>query len=271
MGKNVSVEDEAKYVLKVENTAGKTETTSNVIVLIPPSFEKALSDKTLLENGDLNLEVTAVGKPAPTLRWQKDSADLKPDKRIKVTKKGGVSSVAIKKVESTDAGGFQCFAQNEAGETTTHATVLVNSKPQVLKKLKDITVKEEETLVLEAQFKGFPDPDVTWFKDDELLPVGYIKKEDNNHDFHIKNAKLETSGVYSAIAKNLVGDCKTSARVKVLKAPYFEKSLSDVTIVEKQPLKLYAEIHGFPEPEVEWMKDGKTLSAKKSGSEKIVL
>ena len=267
-----SLDEEAKYVIQVENSAGKAEATCQITVLTPPTFQKELADETLLDNGDLSLEVVAIGKPVPNLQWQKDGSDVKPDKRIKVVKKAGTSSLVIKKVESTDAGEYLCLAQNDAGEKTTKATVAVNSKPQVLKKLKDITLHEDETLTLETQFKGFPEPDVAWLKDDETLPLDNMKKEGTNCIFQVDNVKLECSGVYTAVAKNLVGDCKTSAKVKVIKQPYFIKPLSDITVIEKQNLKLDADIGGFPDPDIEWMKDGKPINLKKSsGPEKPVL
>jgi len=107
---------------------------------------------------------------------------------------------------------------------------------------------------------------------DEPLPLDNMKKEGTNCIFQVDNVKLECSGVYTAVAKNLVGDCKTSAKVKVIKQPYFIKPLSDITVIEKQNLKLDADIGGFPDPDIEWMKDGKPINLKKSsGPEKPVL
>merc|ERR1711974_546019 len=85
------------------------------------------------------------------------------------------------------------------------------------------------------------------------------------HFLVIENMKIDSSGVYSAIAKNIVGECKAVAKVKVVRAPFFEKSLSDLEIIEKQTMKLEAVIQGFPEPEVSWEKNGKPLSSKKTG------
>ena len=86
-----------------------------------------------------------------------------------------------------------------------------------------------------------------------------------------QNVNLDNSGVYAAVASNVVGDCKTSANVKVIQAPQVVKPLKDATLIEKQPLRLEAEILGFPDPDVQWMKDGKALSPKKSGTDRISL
>merc|ERR1712228_933526 len=99
--------------------------------------------------------------------------------------------------------------------------------------LKDLVINEGETLSMEAQFKGFPDPDVKWYKDDDPFPEENTRKEDTYHFFTLENVNVSNSGVYCAVAKNTVGDCKTSAKVKVIKAPHFVKSLSDVSLVEK--------------------------------------
>ena len=270
--KEITVDDEGKYVLKVENKAGKTEKSANIIIQEPPTFDETnllLKDQVLLENDDLHLKVTALGKPAPNLQWRKDDVELKPDKRTKITKDKDQFSLLIKKVEPADSGKYQCYSQNEAGEKIIEAAVVVNSKPQVLKKLKDVIVSEGETLSLDAQFKGYPEPEVTWYRDDNPLPIENTKKEETTHSFQIDKLTLDNSGTYSAVAKNSVGECKTTAKVKVIKAPYFVKALTDITLVEKQQLKLEAEIHGFPQPEVDWAKDGKILSGKKGGPEKL--
>jgi titin len=257
--------DEGKYKLKVENKVGKTEASSLVTVLIPPSFDKTLDELTLLENDDLHIEVAVLGKPTPNLQWLKDDTELKPDKRTKINKKGTISSLTIKKLDPSDAGRYQCFLKSEAGENTTEANVHVHSKPILVKKMKDIVINEGEELLLEVQFKGLPQPDVSWMRDEESIPNNLYKVENMCNLLVIENINLADSGVYSAIAKNMVGDCKAVAKVKVVKAPFFEKSLSDLEVIEKQTMKLEAVIQGFPEPEVLWEKNGKPLSAKKTG------
>ena len=269
MKKAVTITDEGRYSLIVENKAGKVEKISNVVVLVPPSFKEPIVDQTLLENEDLQFQVIVLGKPAPNIQWMKDDKELKADKRTKIIKDADVGSVQLKKVETSDSGIYKCIAKNEAGEITIEAMVTINSKPQVVKKLKDCVINDGETLILETQFKAFPEPEIMWFKDDVPLPPENSKIHESIHHYTIKGIKVAESGVYSAIAKNLVGECKTSAKLKVIQAPYFVKALTDVTMVEKEPMKLEAEIHGFPDPEIQWMKDGKLLSTKKSGNEKI--
>ena len=188
---------------------------------------------------------------------------------MKITKKGAVCTLTLKKTDPSDSGQYQCFAQNDAGECTTEANIVIDAKPQVLRKLKDLVIKVDEQLLLETQFKGFPEPEITWYKDEEPLSKEHARKEDDNDLFEIKNAKLEHSGGYSAVAKNSVGECKTSAKVKVIQAPFFEKDLADITVIENKTLRLEATILGSPYPEVEWMKDAKPLSSKKSGADKF--
>ena len=269
--KNTNLDDEGTYTIKAENKAGTVTQKAIVTVLIPPSFSSPLNDQTLLENEDLDFALTVLGKPPPALSWIKDGNELKSDKRTKIVQEKDRISLSLKKVTQSDSGKYKCIAKNEVGEVETEAAVIVNSKPQVIKKLKDLVINEGEVLILEAQFKGYPDPEVKWYRDDELLPEEFSRKEDGCHLLTLENIKVENSGAYSAVAQNSVGECKTSAKVKVIREPYFEKPLSDMTIVEKQLLKLIVEVGGCPEPEVEWAKDGKTFGGKKSGPEKVTI
>ena len=122
----------------VENKAGKVQKMANVVVIVPPSFKEPMKDQILLDNDDLQFQLTALGKPTPSIQWFKDEEELKTDKRTKVAKDKDVATLLIKKVEIKDTGRYRCIAFNDAGKDETEAKIVVNSKPQVLKKLKDI-------------------------------------------------------------------------------------------------------------------------------------
>ena len=273
----VNLGDEGLYTLIIENKAGKTKVSCQVSVLIPPFFEGDSSNtsfkgQTLLEDEDLQINTTIGGKPSPSLLWLKDGEELKPgNKRVKLSKDKENISLLVKKVVTSDSGKYQCSIKNEAGEKTIEAVVVVNSRPKVLKKMKDAVIIEGEKLILETQIQGDPEPTIMWYKDDGPLP-DHLKpySTDGNHFLCMEDIKHGDSGVYSIVAKNLVGDCKTSSKVKVLKAPVFKKALSDITITEKQALKLHVEVDGSPEPDIEWLKDGNPLKKKKSSSVKYV-
>ena len=262
---NMADKDEGKYSVSIENKAGKVSLSSSVRVLKLPSFTKGLNNLEILENEDLQLEVEFSGKPLPSPQWLKDGQEMKPDKRIKITKNETKYTLLIKKATQPDAGLYKCIISNEAGENFTEGLVSVHSKPQVTKKMKDAVVMVGEPLTLETQFGGNPQPEITWLKDEKLLPTN----EADPSTYHIGSASLEDAGVYTVVGKNLVGESKAVTKVKVVQAPFFITGLSDATIVDKQLLKLEAEIDGHPAPDVEWMKDGKAFGGKKTGQEKF--
>ena len=264
-----TVKDEGKYSLKIENKAGKAEKVANINVLVPPSFKETLHDETLLDSADLHFQVIASGKPSPSIQWFKDGSELKTDKRSRVTSGKDTSTLLIKKVDTSDSGRYSCFLQNDAGNEMTEATVTVNSKPQVLKKLKDTVLNVRDVLRMETEFKGTPEPEVKWYRNDEIISDDKTKKEGNTYFLHIDNVHLDDMGVYSVVAQNIVGDCKTSAKVKIVQGPHIVKPLTNITLVEKETLVLEAEIQGTPDPDIEWLRDGRVLSSKKSGSDKV--
>merc|ERR1712142_1419431 len=96
--------DEGKYSVSLENKAGKLMLSSTVRVLKLPNFSKVISNIEILENEDLQLEVEFSGKPLPTPKWLKDGQEVKPDKRIKITKNETNYLLVIKKASIPDAG-----------------------------------------------------------------------------------------------------------------------------------------------------------------------
>merc|ERR1712142_776901 len=134
-------------MIKAENKAGTVTQKGTVTVLIPPSFNSPLNDQTLLENEDLNFALTALGKPPPALCWMKDGNELKSDKRTKIVKEKDKTSISLKKVSQSDSGKYKCIAKSEVGEVATEAALIVNSKPQVIKKIKDLVINEGEVLI----------------------------------------------------------------------------------------------------------------------------
>lgn len=74
------------------------------------------------------LHARAVGTPAPRITWQKDGAPMQESADLRITTDGsGASTLELARAKSTDAGWYQCTAQNVAGSTATRARLFVET------------------------------------------------------------------------------------------------------------------------------------------------
>ena len=117
-------------------------------------------------------------------------------------------------------------------------------------------------------FTGEPQPSVSWLKDD--LPVSSSSVSNASASLEngvarltLRRAKMEHSGVYTAIASNPYGSVRTTGLLQIQPktdfkylAPTFSEPLSDRSVDEGVEVKLSCRLSGRPTPEIVWHKDG---------------
>ena len=120
-----------------------------------------------------------------------------------------------------------------------------------------------------------------WYKGDELLEdAGHvvIVDEDDGETFTLalEEASAQDSGMYKCVACNEAGVITSTASLKVVTklvprdisssevcAPYFEEPQEDIVydVGEGDTVSFILNVHGKPEPEVEWFKDDDKLTS----------
>ncbi|PSN48991.1 hypothetical protein C0J52_03867 [Blattella germanica] len=147
-----------------------------------------------------------------------------------------------------------------------------------------------QTCKLLCCLSGKPLPTVKWFKDRrELTKYEFnMTHADGLVTMEIVDCKPEDSGKYRCVATNIHGSDETSCVVIVegfgesaeqaelanklmhsgvppddslMCKPEFTKKLQDLTVNDGEQLLLTCTIKGDPDPQVNWSKDGKTLSS----------
>lgn len=93
-------------------------------------------------------------------------------------------------------------------------------KPTILIPLRNVQAVENQPVVLSAQVDGKPQPQFTWFKNDQPLPEG--NRFRTHYDIPSKTifltiagAREDDSGAYRLVAKNPLGEEETTADVNV--------------------------------------------------------
>jgi len=97
---------------------------------------------------------------------------------------------------------------------------------------------EGDSTRLECEIAAGPNPEVSWFKDDEpIREDDRITFEDNGdvHALVIQPAEIDDENVYKCVVRNAVGSVETSGEVVVeegMSLPVIKERLKDVEVEE---------------------------------------
>ncbi|XP_039228488.1 obscurin isoform X7 [Drosophila yakuba] len=279
---SVSPSEDGKYTITATNSEGRAAVDFNLAVLVEkPTFIVQPESQSIHDYRPVSTKVLVHGVPLPTIEWFKDDKPInyeainKPGKdklyAKEDTKKASdqIESVLdIKSFRENDVGAYTCVATNEIGVTKApFKLALLALAPSFVKKLDNaLDVLQGEPLVLECCVDGSPLPTVQWLKDgDEVKPSESIKISTNPDGLvklEINSCQPNDSGAYKLIISNPHGEkvalCAVAVKPEEMQ-PKFLKPITGQTVVVGEPLKLEAQVTGFPAPEVKWYKDGMLL------------
>ncbi|XP_046811447.1 muscle M-line assembly protein unc-89 isoform X4 [Lucilia cuprina] len=260
--------------------------------VILPGQVKALLNKEFV------LEAVVRGTPRPDIVWYKDGLRISSNvesERVKTRKIGSTCTLTIKQVTETDAGRYTCEATNSKGRVSTFARLQVVSDPKLFEadnrlkeivrqnnlaaigdtlpiftmRLRDRRVQVTYPVRLTCQVVGHPQPEITWYKDDELLQSNrrcLITEENQFFTLELASAQLSDSGIYTCTAKNELGSVSCHCSLVVDKgirayiSPEFYMPLDPLYIVQEgQELRLTAKVEAYPAVGVSWHRNGVKL------------
>ena len=186
--------------------------------------------QTIEEKTTLTLKVKVVGQPAPTLKWFRDTTELKPTFKNKITHDGDDWTLTIPGVTKVMSGVYKVVATNSFGEVEHAAPITVCEKMVPAKftiKPMNKEVKEGQPIKLVSQALGTPKPEITAFKNDEpITPDARIKLEfkdvrgEVNAVLTIDDSTPDDAATYKFVAKNPAGEDSCFANISV-KGRYF--------------------------------------------------
>ncbi|XP_043255290.1 obscurin-like isoform X3 [Colletes gigas] len=274
--KSVEVEDGGVYTLHVKNYLGEATAEAKLTPHTEtPTFLKELASVECKDREDIEMKIRVTGIPKPTVVWLQDNEVIREDSRheITTTTEGTVDSTySIKTFSQSDVGTIKCQATNVAGSSQSACQLKMKMiTPTFGQTLPRSTeVDEGEPLVLKAMIDGSPAPEVSWFKDGEkIVPDEHVKLEtlpDGTTKLTIDNVKPTDCGAYKLVISNSTGEHASLCAVAIKperKRPSFSKPLEDIKAIVGQPLKLEAQVVAFPNPQVQWFKDGIPLRQAK--------
>nr|XP_005482654.1 contactin-5 isoform X2 [Zonotrichia albicollis] len=224
---NVQLEDSGMYECKAENSRGRNVFRGQLQVYTYPHWVEKLNDTQLDSGEPLRWECKATGKPRPTYRWLKNGAPLWPQSRIEMI--NGV--LMIHSVNVSDAGMYQCLAENKYGTIYASAElkVLASAPTFPLNQMrKTIIVTKGQEVVIECKPEASPKPTITWKKGDKVLRENKRITILPHGSLRILNASKSDEGRYLCQGVNVFGSAEIIASL----------SVKDPTRIELTPKKI---------------------------------
>ncbi|KAK2576391.1 hypothetical protein KPH14_005736 [Odynerus spinipes] len=275
--KNLNLEHGGKYTIIAKNYLGEVSAQALLTAHIEtPIFLKELIQPPVSDRQDIELKIRVSGIPKPKISWLKDNVPIMQDARHEViTHVEGLvdSTLFIKTFSIDDIGTISCVATNIAGSAKTSCDLNMEMVPPQFGRPalpRSVNINEGEPLELKCKAEGSPIPLISWYKDGELLtPDDHVQIEnlpDGSTKLTIDSVVPADSGAYKLVVTNSTGEQSALCAVAIApsaRRPSFTKPLEDTRAIVGQPLKLTAQIHAFPNPQVQWFKDGIPLRSTK--------
>uniref|UniRef100_A0A1E1WKE3 Hemolin n=1 Tax=Pectinophora gossypiella TaxID=13191 RepID=A0A1E1WKE3_PECGO len=215
--------DTGEYSCEIRNTHGTATDSCKLNVRSGPLFTQKLKDTTAAE-GDVNVEFTVAVEafPEPTIKWYLGDMEITEKKSVFTrVDTGNTHKLILKEVSAEYSGKYSCKVSNDLGSDSCEATFTVNRKPRFTKSLVDMTVDEGQTLKLEVEVEGCPEPKLKWYKDgrevtlDARIKIERDSQRLENYHLTVNLVKEEDGGEYEVRASNEMGSVSTKSTVTV--------------------------------------------------------
>lgn len=191
---------------------------ADILEGIPPTFSKKPKAQYVDENSNVILECRLVAVPEPDIFWTYNGNQITTEKNVKIITESDMhmycSVVHITKVQKSQEGVFEVIARNREGEAKLPITLKVKTgeqeKPQILEPLRNMAIREGESVVLSTQIVGNPTPKITWSKDGKTVKEN-TKIDKNIYTLTLIAPKSTEKGQYTVKAVNPLGEAETTA------------------------------------------------------------
>ncbi|XP_051165305.1 obscurin isoform X5 [Leptopilina boulardi] len=268
--KQVDMDDAGPYKVVAINEFGEATAVADLTPYTEaPIFTKELKKESVRDQNNHEAEIRVTGYPRPEVQWLKDGVEIENDERHKITTSVNgnevISVYSIDKFSESDAGQITVNATSFVGTSQTTAELaLTRFPPKFFATLpKSLNIDEGKPLELSINVDGSPIPIVKWYKDgEEIKPNDHIKLNklpDGTMKLSIDRVIPTDCGAYKVVSKNSGGEetslCAVAIKPKARK-PSFSKNLEDAKALVGEPLKLEARVDAFPNPQLQWLKDG---------------
>uniref|UniRef100_A0A674NXD0 Contactin-3-like n=1 Tax=Takifugu rubripes TaxID=31033 RepID=A0A674NXD0_TAKRU len=254
-------DDTGGYECVAENRMGKNTATGRLAFYAKPQWIQAVKDAALAIEERLHWECRANGKPKPSYTWLKNGQQLLSGDRITVV--DGVLSVSA--LALSDAGMYQCVAENKHGVIYFAAELMVLASPpdftgNVLRAL--LKAKAGTTVTLECKPQAYPVASILWKKGN--LPIHINDRVTLSPDgtLRLANVSKSDAGGYTCFARNRFGMSSTTGRLLVTDPTRITQGPVDMEIIVGESIVLPCQVASDPVLDVSfsWAFNGQLIA-----------
>uniref|UniRef100_A0A673GMK1 Protein sidekick-1-like n=1 Tax=Sinocyclocheilus rhinocerous TaxID=307959 RepID=A0A673GMK1_9TELE len=215
-----------------------TEAKAYLSVLEPPYFTSKPKRSVITEvEKTVELHCQVKGVPTLKLEWFKDAVTLSTlnNPRYKLTSSSMV--LQVRRIQLDDAGIFQCFAENTAGEIQAHTNLVVTSvSPSFTTPPSDITVTDGMSAVFTCETSGAPKPAIVWRKGSQVLASGSVQMPRftllESGGLQILPIMPSDAGNYTCLASNSEGLVNATMALTVLSRTLISTPAEDQRVIK---------------------------------------
>nr|XP_006823010.1 PREDICTED: uncharacterized protein LOC100378837 [Saccoglossus kowalevskii] len=194
-------------------------------VIEQPKLTEKPKSCTVMAGQEAKFSCKYKGFPKPEIEWFIQESVLL-ENRMEISSIDGSSILTVYDVKVEDAGKYKCVVENSAGCATGAANLHVQAPPTFIKPLSNLTGTEGVTVQLKCVLIASPEPDITWYKDGNVIIEGdkYVAEFDSEGvaTLTITDVQVYDYGEYTCKAANLIAEASTSAKLSELQEPVFQ-------------------------------------------------
>uniref|UniRef100_A0A8C4U7D5 Hemicentin-1 n=1 Tax=Falco tinnunculus TaxID=100819 RepID=A0A8C4U7D5_FALTI len=262
---SVTPSDNGEYICVATNEAGSAERKYNLKVNVPPEIrdQEKVTNTSVVVDHPVSLFCEVSGNPFPIISWYKEDIQVVESSTLQILHNGKI--LKLLKAATDDAGQYSCKAINAAGSSEKLFNLDILVPPSIIgaETPGEIAVVLNQEISLECRAKGFPFPDIHWFKDGKPLFLGDPNVEllDKDQVLHIKNARRLDKGRYQCSATNTAGKQVKEVKLIIHVPPSIKGGniTTEVSALLNNLINLECETKGIPVPTITWYKDGRPL------------
>ncbi|NXL89730.1 HMCN1 protein, partial [Alectura lathami] len=262
---SVTPSDNGEYICVATNEAGSTERKYNLKVHVPPEIrdQEKVTNISVAVNHPVSFFCEVSGNPFPVISWHKEDTQVVESITLQILHNGKI--LKLLKAAVDDAGQYSCKAINVAGSSEKLFNLDILVPPSIIgaDTPSEIAVILNQEVSLECRAKGFPFPDIHWFKDGKPLFLGdpNIELLDKDQVLHIKAARRVDKGRYQCSATNAAGKQVKEVKLVIHVPPSIKggNTTTEVSALLNNLINLECETKGTPVPTITWYKGGRPI------------
>ncbi|XP_069803575.1 neural cell adhesion molecule 1-like isoform X2 [Dendropsophus ebraccatus] len=216
---------EAERVIQchAESESGETTTVDIKLRIIQrPTFVKDVATrKEFTANTTAKLPCAVEGVPRPQVTWYRYGKPIFPLPGHLFASADGL--LTIQNIQLSDAGMYSCTAYIQDREEMAYknVSVIVNAAPIVHFNTANPNITSRSNTSLICFVSGYPDPQITWKKGDQEVPLDGQKYVLSADRLELSITQLEKSdeGEYTCHAANRYGEHNTTLILQVIDVP----------------------------------------------------